>query len=79
MPAPCWVSLAPRDLMEALKRVGKPSLPESRSVDARGEIDLKCGVSFTRSLTNQLATFLGDMIPEREGKNSKGCGGSPSA
>lgn len=47
-------SLAQRDVRGALQRLGKPNAAEAAAVDARQELDLKVGCSFTRLLTRGL-------------------------
>ena len=55
-------SLAPSDLVGAMGRLGAPNLNESRSVDARQEIDLKLGVAFSRFQTRYFRSHFGAQL-----------------
>jgi len=55
-------SLAPSDLVGAMGRLGAPNLNESRSVDARQEIDLKLGVAFSRFQTRYFRSHFGSQL-----------------
>lgn len=54
-------SLAPVDLKKAMNNLGSPNEEQARSVDARQEIDLKLGCSFTRFQTKYFQGKYGDM------------------
>ena len=74
-------SLTDVELRRAWQRPGRPNKAESDSVDARQELDLKIGCSFTRFLTRQLRpsarlSFGGDGALRRRGE---GEGGGESA
>ena len=47
-------SLKPNEVHKALRHLGKPDPAEAAAVDARQEIDLKLGITFTRLLTRAL-------------------------
>ena len=55
-------SLATPDLLGAMERLGAPNLNESRSVDARQEIDLKLGVAFSRFQTRYFRAHFGAQL-----------------
>jgi len=54
-------SLAPVDLKKAMANLGSPDEDQARSVDARQEIDLKLGCSFTRFQTKYFQGKYGDL------------------
>eukprot|EP00929_Paragymnodinium_shiwhaense_P013359 TRINITY_DN121220_c0_g1_i1.p1 TRINITY_DN121220_c0_g1~~TRINITY_DN121220_c0_g1_i1.p1 ORF type:complete len:858 (+),score=186.81 TRINITY_DN121220_c0_g1_i1:105-2678(+) len=54
-------SLAPVDLKRAMDNLGSPDKDQAMSVDARQEIDLKLGCSFTRFQTKYFQGKYGDL------------------
>merc|ERR1719277_2004133 len=54
-------SLAPVDLKKAMNTLGSPSKEQAQAVDARQEIDLKLGCSFTRFQTKYFQGKYGDL------------------
>lgn len=64
-------SLAPNDLRMCMKSLAKPNALESRSVDARSEIDLKVGIALSRLITLNLKDDVGTLAPTREGESAK--------
>ncbi len=47
-------ALIPRELQRAMATLGQPNANDAAAVDARQEIDLRIGASFTRFQTKQL-------------------------
>ncbi|KAF7457030.1 DNA topoisomerase 3-beta-1 [Cryptosporidium felis] len=53
-------SIAPKDILYAMKNLVKPNKNESDAVDVRQELDLKIGVAFSRLQTTYLKSKFGD-------------------
>jgi DNA topoisomerase-3 len=54
-------SITPVDIRRAMLSLGKPNENESLAVEARQELDLKIGVSFTRFQTRHFDTKYQDL------------------